>query len=95
MKAALPQERTRALAAFNRLEIANLNGYLKGIAALDRGLAAECLKAAIPALQAAFEVAEPILQAGAIESRCTGRSRPSRNNSATALNAVTNAGVLV
>jgi hypothetical protein len=55
MKAALPQERTRALAAaFNRLEIAHLNGYLKGIAALDRGLAAECLKVAIPALQAAF-----------------------------------------
>jgi hypothetical protein len=55
MKAVLPQERIRALAAaFNRLEIADLSGYLKGIAALDQGLATECLRAAVPSLHAAF-----------------------------------------
>jgi hypothetical protein len=55
MKEALPQERTRSLAAaFNRFEIPHLNGYLRGIAALDRRLATECLKAAFPALKAAF-----------------------------------------
>jgi len=55
MKAALPDDRIRALAAaFSHLEVAHLNGYLEGIAALDRSLATECLKAATPGLETAF-----------------------------------------
>jgi hypothetical protein len=55
MKAALPGDSGRALAAaFNRLELAHLNSYLKGVAAFDPDLATECLKAAMPSLQAAF-----------------------------------------
>ena len=55
MKAVLPQECIHALAAaFNRLEVADLSGYLKGVAALDHDLATECLRAAVPSLQAAF-----------------------------------------
>jgi hypothetical protein len=55
MKAVLPAGPIRTLAAaFNPWEIGQLDGCLKGIAAIDDDLATECLEAAMPALQAAF-----------------------------------------
>jgi hypothetical protein len=55
MKAVLPADPIRTFtAALKPWEIGQLDGYLKGITAIDDDLAAECLEAAMPTLQAAF-----------------------------------------
>ena len=60
IKTVLPVDQICALTPlFSSSEIGQLDGYLHGISAIDRNLATECLKTAVPALQGAFH-ADPI-----------------------------------
>ena len=60
IKTVLPVDQICALTPlFSSSEIGQLDGYLHGISAIDRNLATECLKTAVPALQGAFH-SDPI-----------------------------------